>query len=292
MLVTQLLDNTTGATDYTSANNQISFAPFEQTKTINIGILDDAIDEDNETLVVQLFGAQNASIADAIGEITIMDNDAAPTVSISDVTTNNEASFPVSLQIELSATASEKTVTVDYTTQSTGSASTADYQSQADSFSFAPGETIKTITIPIIDDALSEGPETFEVIIDNTTNTTVAAGQGTATVTITDDEGLPQISIAGATVSEAAGTVTLTVQQTLQSEDNVSVSYTTTNGTALAGSDFVAVNDNITIPAGQTSATFDITINNDSTDENNENFTVQLSNPAMVLSGQILPQSK
>ena len=272
-------DNTTGATDYTSANNQISFAPFEQTKTINIGILDDAIDEDNETLVVQLFGAQNASIADAIGEITIMDNDAAPTVSISDVTTNNEASFPVSLQIEL-ATASEKTVRADYATQSTGSASTADYQSQDSFVTFVPGETIKTITIPIIDDSLSEGPETFEVIIDNTTNTTVAAGQGTATVTITDDEGLPQISIAGATVSEAAGTVTLTVQQTLQSEDNVTVSYsTTTNGTATAGSDFVAVNDNVTIPAGQTSATFDITITNDSTDENNEEFTVQLSNP-------------
>ena len=49
-------------------------------KTINIGILDDAIDEDNETLQVRLFGAQNASIADAIGQITITDNDAAPTV--------------------------------------------------------------------------------------------------------------------------------------------------------------------------------------------------------------------
>ena len=115
------LDNTTEAGDYTAANSQISFAPNETSKTINIGILDDSTDEDNETLHVQLFGAQNASIADAIGEITTTDNDAAPTVSIADVTTLNEAAIRVSLQIGLSA-ASEKTITVDYSTQSTGSA--------------------------------------------------------------------------------------------------------------------------------------------------------------------------
>ena len=70
-------------------------------------------------LQVRLFGAQNASIADAIGQITITDNDAAPTVSIADTTTLNEAAIPVSLQIGLSA-ASEKTISVDYSTQSTG----------------------------------------------------------------------------------------------------------------------------------------------------------------------------
>ena len=278
------IDNTTEAGDYTATNGQVSFAPNEQTKTINIGILDDAIDEDNETLQLQLFGAQNASIADAIGEITITDNDAEPTVSIADVSTNSEASLPVSLQITLSS-ASEKTVRVDYATQSTGSASSADYQSVDSFVSFAPGDTNKTVTVPIIDDALSEGNETFEVVIDNTTNTTVAAGQGTATVTITDDEGLPQISIAGATVSEAAGTATLTVQQNLQSDDNVTVSYSTANGTALAGSDFTSVSDNVTIAAGQTSATFDVIITNDTTDEHNENFTVQLSNPVNAVIG-------
>ena len=103
MLIMQLWTTLQRAGDYTAANSQISFAPNETSKTINIGILDDSIDEDNETLHVQLFGAQNASIADAIGEITITDNDAAPTVSISDVTTNNEAAIPVSLQIELSS---------------------------------------------------------------------------------------------------------------------------------------------------------------------------------------------
>ena len=278
------MDNTTEAGDYTAANSQISFAPNEQTKTINIGILDDAIDEDNETLQVQLYGAQNASIADAIGEITITDNDAAPTVSIADTTTLNEASTPVSLQITLSG-ASEKTISVDYATQSTGSASSSDYDSVNASVNFVPGDTVKTITVPIKDDSLAEGNETFEVTIDNTTNTTVATGQGTATVTITDDEGIPQISIAGATVSEAAGTVTLTVQQTLQSDDNVTVSYNTANGTALAGTDFTAASDNITIVAGQTSATFDVTITNDTTDEHNENFTVQLANPVNAVIG-------
>ena len=109
------IDNTTEAGDYTTTSGQVSFAPNEQTKTINIGIIDDAIDEDNETLQVQLFGAQNASIADAIGEITITDNDAEPTVSIADVSTLSEASLPVALQITLSS-ASEKAIRVDYAT--------------------------------------------------------------------------------------------------------------------------------------------------------------------------------
>ena len=79
--------------------------------------------------------------------------------------------------------------------------------------------------------------------------------------------------------------LTLTVQQTLQSDDNVTVSYATANGTALAGSDFTAVSDNVTIIAGQTSATFDVTITNDTIDEHNENFTVQLSNPVNAAIG-------
>ena len=52
--------------------------------------------------------------------------------------------------------------------------------------SFAANETSKTISIPVLDDALSEGTEAFTVVLSNNVNAAIGDGSGTAT--IMDDE--------------------------------------------------------------------------------------------------------
>jgi hypothetical protein len=60
----------------------------------------------------------------------------------------------------------------------------------------------------------------------------------------------------------------------------VTVDYATANGTATAGSDYVATAGNLSFPAGTTSRTFSVTVNGDTTNEPSETILVNLSNPA------------
>jgi hypothetical protein len=80
--------------------------------------------------------------------------------------------------------------------------------------------------------------------------------------------------------SQAIFTVTLSPPNLLQ---QVTVHYATSDGTATAGSDYVATSGDLTFAIGQTVATFPVTINGDGTDEPNETLTVDLSNPVNAI---------
>jgi hypothetical protein len=82
----------------------------------------------------------------------------------------------------------------------------------------------------------------------------------------------------------AAFTVTLSPS----SSSTVTVKYATANGTATAGSDYVAASGTLTFTAGQTSKTISVAVNGDTADEPNEAFYLSLSNPtnATIATGQ------
>ncbi|MUV14726.1 Calx-beta domain-containing protein [Noviluteimonas gilva] len=91
----------------------------------------------------------------------------------------------------------------------------------------------------------------------------------------------PTLSIADASVAEgASGTKVLrfTVRLSTAATSNVTVSLATANGTAIAGSDYVAASGSLTFTPGQTARNFDVTINGDRLREANETFQVLLSN--------------
>lgn len=91
--------------------------------------------------------------------------------------------------------------------------------------------------------------------------------------------GVLQFGAAGYTVSENAGSATITVSRTGGSDGSVSVNYATSNGSATAGSDYTSTSGTLTFAAGQTSATFAIPIVNDTTVEGDEFVNISLSNP-------------
>ena len=83
--------------------------------------------------------------------------------------------------------AGEHAISVDYETVDGTATAPGDYESQGPAtLTFAPGETEKTITIPVKGDALEEGDETFEVRFSGQTNAEL--GDRHATVTIVDDD--------------------------------------------------------------------------------------------------------
>jgi glucose/arabinose dehydrogenase len=93
----------------------------------------------------------------------------------------------------------------------------------------------------------------------------------------------PTLSINDVSIAEGnSGTVTanFTVSLSPSSSDTVTVNYATANGSAAAGSDYVNTSGGLTFTPGQTSQNVSVTINGDSVEEFNENFFVNLSNPA------------
>ncbi len=110
--------------------------------------------------------------------------------------------------------------------------------------SWADGDAAdKTITVPIIDDALVEGDETFYVFLDNPAGGALI-GAPYAIVTIHDDEVNPagqlQFTAAITAVDDQAGTVQIHVARSGGSAGAVSVPWTITDLTTTEGSDYTA----------------------------------------------------
>jgi hypothetical protein len=273
----------TAGSDYQSASGMLTFNPGETSKPITINIIGDTLDEPNETFFVNLANAANAVIADGQGQGTITDNDAAPTISINDasVAEGNSATTPADFTVTLSAPSSF-TVTVSYATADGSASNPGDYQSTSGTLTFAPGETTKTITVPVNGDTTFESNETFLVNLTTPVNATIADGQGQGTIT-NDDAAppVPAISINDVSIAEGnSGTQILNFTVSLSTTDTqtITVDYATANGTATAPSDYLSTSGALTFNPGETSKTISVTINGDILVEPDETFFVNLTN--------------
>src|SRR5207247_2536833 len=144
---------------------------------------------------------------------------------------------------------------------------------------FAPGTVMQTVTVPVLGDSTFEPNETFVVNLTNPTNAFLARAQGVGTIR-NDDPG-PTLTINDVSVVEGdSGTVnavfTVTLSPTVGS--TVTVDYATANGTATAGSDYVAASGTLTFAAGVATQTLAVVVNGDTLIEPNETFVVTLTN--------------
>ncbi|MBX7147565.1 hypothetical protein K1X76_00645 [bacterium] len=270
----------TAGSDYTAASGTLTFEASETSKTFDITIADDSIDEANETITVTLSSPSGATISDATGTVTITDDDASPSLSINDVSvTENDVGGTATFTVTLS-TASGRSVTVDYATANNTATAVSDYTAASGTLTFAAGETTKTIDVSFSDDGVNEANETFNVNLSNASNATISDSQGVGT--INNDDTAPGLSVADVSAGESDGTVTVTVTLASAAGQQVTVDYATSNGTATAGSDYTAASGTLTFAAGETSKTFDISITSDTTDEPDENLVVTLSNATVA----------
>ena len=171
------------------------------------------------------------------------------------------------------------TVTVHYATADNTAKAPSDYTSTSGTLTFNDGETSKQITIPIFDDSTPEGTENCKISLTNPSGGAVLGSFASATLSIQDNE-QPTLSISDVSLAEGNnGTTafTFTVTSSNSINNNVNVSYATTDGSATAGSDYQTTSGNLTIPAGQTSKTITINVTGDTTKEPDETFFVTLS---------------
>ncbi len=281
---------TGSGTDYTLANGTATITAGSTSTTITIaGIVDDTLDEPNETIIVTLSNPSNANPGSTlVHTYTITDNDNAPVVDFNATSSSGEESVSSKdLTVDLSA-ASGKTVTVDYAITGTASGSGTDYTLANGTLTINAGSTSGTISISsIIDDSIDEANETVIVTLSNPSNATLGSDD-VHTFTINDNDSAPvidfnAISSSGAESVSSAG---LAVDLSAVSGQNVTVDYAVTGTATGSGTDFTLANGTLTINAGETSGTITIaSIVNDSLDEANETVIVTLSNPGNATLG-------
>ena len=266
--------------DYTAASGTITFDPGQTTKQIVIAITPDALDEPNEVLYVNLSNPSEATLTDDQGTLSITDDDPLPSLGISDGALL-EADGNMAFTVTLSA-ASGRPVSVHYTTSDGSAESPADYTATSAAVSIPAGQTSVQVLVPIKEDAVDEADEAFTVTLHDPVD--AAIGDGSGTGVIDDDEG-PAVSIADAIAAEAAGTVTLTVSLAASSLQEITVEWATVSGTATAPGDYTTSSGTITFAPLETSKNISIPVINDSIDEQDEIFFVNLSDPTDAVLG-------
>jgi uncharacterized repeat protein (TIGR01451 family) len=273
----------TAGSDYTGASGTVTWA-IGQTgaKTFAVTILEDALDEGDETVTLTLSSPGNCTIAgDNPTTLTITDDDPAPTVEFTSASSRGaESVSPADLELSLSQV-SGLDVTVDYAvTGGTATGGGTDYTLAAGSATITAGSTKTDISVEIVDDASDEPDETITVTISNPVNAELGTNT-THTYTIEDNDAEPTVSFTAAPYTHAeTGTQTVSVTLSAESGKEVPVSYATSDGTASAGSDYTGASGTVTWAIGQTGAkTFAVTILEDALDEGDETVTLTLSSP-------------
>lgn len=175
----------------------------------------------------------------------------------------------------------ERTTVVDFTTLTNGTATAGlDFRHVTNTVTFLPGDTVRLLFIPILDDTLPETEETVWMALTNVTGGfLIHPYQGV--LTILDDERAPgeiRFVQTNFVVSEAAGRAEISLVRTNGRSGTVNVGYVTREVSATAGLDFILTAGTLTFGDGETNKTIVVPIHNDALVEGDELFEVALTN--------------
>ena len=271
--------------DYTATSGTLPFDVAQQERTVEVGLVNDSLDEDSETLTLTLSGASNAVFAGAASEVeatgTIADDDEPPTVLVSDVTVAEDAgtlTFTVSLR-----RASGKPVTVAYATSDGTAEAPGDYTATSGTLTIGAGAKDATVDVTIVDDAEDEEDEeeTFTLTLSGAVNAVLAGGAETslATGTITDNDD-PAVTVwfgsETYTASEGGSAVTVTVMVDVDPERELRIPLEAANGDGATDADRSGPPAAVVFTGGGALfQTFELTAVDDAVDDDGE--TVLLS---------------
>ena len=263
-------------TDYEGTAGQLVFAPGQTTQTVNVTILGNSLSGPNKQFALNLTSPQNATITRVQALGVIVNDNPQPLFSVSDVSTTNASAAAV-FTVTLSQP-SAQTITVNYTTMDGTAFAGTDYTATSGTLTFQPGVTSQVVSVPIIKGTIYGPSKTFTLNLSNATNAGFLDSQATAT--IQDVTAEPSVTVGAFSVTKpASGSVPAiaTLQLSAPSGLPVTVSYSTANGSAIAGVDYTATTGTVTFAPGQTTQTVAIPVLGNTTPKGNLQFVLNLT---------------
>ena len=268
--------------DYRPASGSLVIPAGATSGTISVGLIDDAVNEVEQTFTVSLLDPVNATLAVSQATGTILDDDPPPALTIEDAAMP-EQTGTMSFAVKLSAV-TKQDVLVNYATADGTAEAGQDYTPSAGTLFIPAGQTFGTVLVDLRDDALPEAAETLRVRLSQPVNATLARGE--AQGTIKDNDPPPTLTCADVSAAEDAGVLRFEVKLSAPSGQPVAVAYATQDGTAAANADYAPAAGVLQIPAGRTAAEIPVTIYNDLDREETETLTLTLRQPVNAVLGQ------
>jgi hypothetical protein len=278
-------------TDYTATNGTLSWGQNDSaSKSISIPVSSTTAFSGEKTFAIVLNNPSAQAMISSPGAATVTISGAAAatvgTLVLADATyTISQSLQSVTISVNRTGGAVGKTSVAYQTTNGTAVAGT-DYKTASGTLSWADGDsTAKSFQVAISNSKPFSGNKTFSVALSGATGGAMIGDPQSSTVTIAGDAsasvGNFQLSASTYTVGQATGTVAIVVNRAGGSNGTASVVYSTTNGTAIAGTDFTATSGTLKWASGDTaSKSFTVAISNATPYTGNRSFTVNLSTPS------------
>ena len=249
VLVTQEGEYISGAAPQT-----VTFAANQSTVTLSVPTTDDGVDELDGTITAELqfTGVAPTSCTSqddrycyrvkeyrgtswyVLSATTAVNDDdyIPPDVSVSDASAG-ESDGTIEFTVTLDRANHERAASVDWTTAEDGSTTAAtsgvDFTAASGTLNFAIGETEKTVTVSLLDDQLDEADETFNVVLSNPSELTLADDTGTGT--ILDDDIDYGIAFSHSTFhTEEGDDVVVLLQRLVPQDTGHGICYVTIHG--------------------------------------------------------------
>ena len=272
--------------DFILASGQLVFPPGSLNQSFNLALIDDAMDEPPETFLLTISDAVNATVGQSSQTVTIEDNDTMPHIFLSPATLNVKEDGGEAVVTATLSAPSGFFITVQFFTSNLSALAGSDFSPTSGTLTFDPGVQTRAITIPILEDDVTEGDESFLVTIVSPTNALLTE-PGTSIIRIKEFTPL-LVSFAGAdlSVSENIGMVAITISLSSSSDFPASVKIFSSGVTATSGSDYEAINRTLSFPPGQHEQVIYLTILMDQVTEPFETLVILLAHPTDALLGE------
>jgi len=282
--------------DYVAKSGTVKFLAGQTVASVEVDVIGDTRIETNETfsLVVTPNGYIQNGTDDSTGIATIFDDDTTqdlPVIGIQggERTENGYVVFTVTL-----SKPSLQSVSLDYRTVAGGTALEGpDYTKLDNTLTFNPGEVYKIISVWTPHDYGNESDENVILELSSAKGAVLSGGEATlnATGVILDDDGAANdlaLFVSDPKLSEGNGGTKKAVFELRLSEPadtDITLSYTTADGSAKAGQDYVAKSGTVKFLAGQTVASVEVDVIGDTVVENNEFFSLVVTPNGYIQNG-------
>lgn len=238
--------------DYTGATTNLMFAPNERLKTVAIPILNNGLRESNRSFRVTLSNAVGASLGQSkTTTITIVDDDQGFQFESANYTVGEDAGAAL-VRVLRGTDDTSGTITVECATADGTATHGLDYIGVTNTLTLGPGDKVKMVPIPILNDGVADGSKAFLVRLSNPTGGAVLGPCATTTVSIQDNDPGLGFELSRHSIWQGASEIKLTV---LRGNDGalgpVAVAYATADGTARAGQDYQATSGTLQFEANE-----------------------------------------
>ena len=265
--------------DYTLAPGVLTFAPGSTTQNIALALSNDTAPESDEALMIVLRNATGARLGNQQFAYVIVDDDAPPALPFAGFAATNSGALetagttlvPVSLSVAATSTA-----TVDYAITAGSATDALDFIAATGTLTFNPGDSVRHITVTLLDDAVIEGSETVFIALSNPVGLNLGTLTNHTLTILDEDSPVITISSTDTNAAETGDTALVTLSRVGSTNNAVTVNLIR-GGTATAGTDYSGINATAVIPAGATSLTLTLTPLQDAVAEGVETAVISLT---------------